>query len=500
MKVDSWLKITPEDGYDYELLKPKLTVNNPEYLTRKKMGFKTTELQVQGKCPNCGKEVHETYQKRKDIPKECKRCLSPVKYLIDEVEMRRKDPLYKEVGNELWVPRALVHNYQGNNKLEDNTTMGDREVDFKSKIQLGPNEHTAMDQNHFVDELTKSLQNGYGAIGQSLAGSGKTVMALEVISRLKRPTAVLVHKEFLMNQWAERVMDFYNIKKEDVGFVQQDVCEYSNKKIVIIMIQSLLAREYPKSLFDYFGTICIDEVHRVAATEFRKSIVLFPARYRFGVTATPRRQDNLENVFFWHVGDIAVVGEQQGLKPEVKVVKTNVTPTTMERNRFYDFRGKQNLNKVTDYLINSSQRNKLIVSLLVKALKANRKVLLLSGRLAHLENLKNMLELQMIKEGIRHTTGYYIGGMKEEERTISATRQCIFGTFAMAQEALDIQDLDSLFLTTPKSDIEQSTGRILRLMEGKKKPIVIDFSDEIEICIAMLKKRVNMYKDLGYMK
>jgi len=499
LKIDSWLKLAPEDGYDFSLLKSKLSVDNPEYLSRKKMGFKTTEIQADGKCPECGKEVHARYLSYKDVPKECKRCLSPVKYLVDEVEMRRKDPLYKEVGNELWVPRGLVHKYQSKADLEDCTILGTEEVDFKSKIQLGPNKYTAMDQNHFVNTLTETLQNGYGAIGQSQAGSGKTVMSLEVISRLKRPAAIIVHKEFLMNQWVERIRDFYDIPKEDIGFVQQDVCEYHNKKIVVIMIQSLLAREYAQSLFTHFGTVCIDEVHRIAASEFRKAIVMFPARYRFGVTATPRRQDNLENVFFWHIGDIAVVGEQQGLKPEIKVVKTNVSPTTMERNRFYDYRGKQNLNKVIDYLINHSQRNELIVNLLVKALKADRKILVLSGRLAHLEALKKLLELKMLKEGIRHTTGYYIGGMKEEERRISATRQCIFGTFAMAQEALDIQDLDSLFLTTPKSDIEQSTGRILRLMEGKKKPVVIDLSDEIEICVAMLKKRVNMYKSLGYL-
>ena len=498
MRIDSWLKIIPEDNLNYELLKPKLTVPNPEYMSRKKMGFKTTEFVVDGKCMECGKAYHKTYQTRKEIPKSCTECGDSIKYLIEEVEMQKTDALYKEMGNELWIPRSLIENYK-NYTIVDDTSLGDREVDFKSKIQLGPNKYTAMDQNHFVEELTKSLQTGYGAIGQSQAGSGKTIMSLEVIARLGRPAAILVHKEFLMNQWAERIMDCYKIEKEDIGFVQQDVWEFQGKKIVIMMIQSLLARDYPKSLFDYFGTICIDEVHRIAAYEFRKAIVLFPARYRFGVTATPRRQDNLENVFFWHIGNIAVVGEQQGLKPTVKVVNTNIRPTMMEMNNMYDFRGKQNLNKVIDYLIDNGGRNKLLVNLLVKALKAGRKILLLSGRLAHLETLKNMLDLQMVKEELRYTTGYYIGGMNEEERTISATRHCIFGTFAMAQEALDIQDLDTLFLTTPKSDIEQSTGRILRLLEGKKEPMVIDLSDSIDICIAMLRKRVKMYKELGYM-
>lgn len=497
MIVDSWLKIEEKDGVAFDLLKTKLTVPNPDYLSRKKMGFKTTELLVKGNCFDCEKSFTKTYQTKKEVPKQCTFCGGTVKYLMDEVEMRKSDPLYKEVGNQLWIPRALVHNYKFYN-IEDNTQLGDREVDFNSKIKLGPNEYTALNQGKFIKEMEEALTGSYGAIGQAPAGSGKTVMALELISRFKRPAAILVHKEFLMNQWADRIMSFYNISRDDIGFVQQDVCDFQGKKIVIIMIQSLLARDYPKSMFDYFGTLCIDECHRVAALEFRKAIVMFPARYRLGVTATPKRPDGLEKVFFWHIGEIASVGERQGLKPKVRVISTDVRPTSMELNNMYDFRGKQNLNKVVTYLIEHQKRNEIIVDLLLKALQTNRKILVLSGRLAHLETLHNMLDLKMLKEGARYTKGYYIGGMSEKDRSISATRHCIFGTFAMAQEALDIQELDTLFLVTPKSDIEQSTGRILRMLEGKKEPIVIDFSDSIEICVAMLRKRVNMYKQLGY--
>ena len=499
MKVDSWLKIHESDGLKFDLMKATLTVPNPEYTSRVKMGFKTTEFSIYGKCTKCGKEVHKVYQYFKDIPKECINCQAPIKYVVNEVPMKKFDELYKEVGNELWIPRALASKYGKNIAVVDNTTMGVGEIDFKSRIELGPNQYSAMDQKTFVDKFVDNLQSNYGAIGQAYAGAGKTVMALEVIHRLKRPAAVIVHKEFLMDQWADRIMSFFDIGKDDIGFVQRDVCEFQKKKIVIIMIQSLLAREYPKSMFDYFGTLCVDECHRIAAQEFRKAIVMFPARYRIGITATPRRADGMENVFFWHIGGIAVEGEHRQLRPKIKVIKTNLELTQRDLRNMYDFRGKQNLNKVVDYLIVDDKRNRIIIGLLKKALRANRKILVLSGRLAHLERLKSMIDMEMLKDGDRHTVGYYIGGMSEEERTISATRQLIFGTFAMAQEALDIQDLDSLFLVTPKSDIEQAAGRILRLFEGKKEPVVVDFSDSIEICVSMLRKRVAMYRRLGYM-
>ena len=71
-----------------------------------------------------------------------------------------------------------------------------------------------------------------------------TVMALEIISRLRRPAAVVVHKSFLMNQWKERILQFLDIKESEIGLVQTDTCDYKGKKIVLLMAQSLLAREY----------------------------------------------------------------------------------------------------------------------------------------------------------------------------------------------------------------------------------------------------------------
>jgi superfamily II DNA or RNA helicase len=115
-----------------------------------------------------------------------------------------------------------------------------------------------------------------------------------------------------MNQWIERIQDAFDIPASEIGFVQQDVCDFRGKKIVLIMAQSLLSsREYPEDLYSYFGTVVVDEVHRFGAVEFRKAITRFPAKYRLGVTATPKRKDGLEDVFFMHIGEIAFVGQRE---------------------------------------------------------------------------------------------------------------------------------------------------------------------------------------------
>ena len=232
---------------------------------------------------------------------------------------------------------------------------------------------------------------------------------------------------FLMNQWIERIKQCFDIEDSEIGFVQQDRCEYVGKKIVLIMVQSLLARDYPKSLFTSFGTICFDEVHRFGAVEFRKAVTMFPARYRMGITATPQRTDGLEKVFFWHIGDIAVVGSKRALKPRIEFVDTKVQMTQLDRRNMTDYTGNMNLSKVTNFLTQYTNRNRLIVDLLINALKAGRKILVLSSRRGHLDDLYSLVKQAMLRENLRFSMGYYVGGMDEISRKVSATKSLKIG-------------------------------------------------------------------------
>ena len=137
----------------------------------------------------------------------------------------------------------------------------------------------------------------------------------------------------------------------------------------------------------------------------------------------------------------------------------------------------------------------------MKALGAGRKVLVLSGRRGHLDDLARVVKLEMEKKEKRYTWGYYVGGMNDKERTIAATRQLILGTYQMAEEGLDIPGLDTLFLTTPKGNIEQAVGRILREVKEKKGPMVLDFVDDsLPMCPNLARKRMGLYRKLGYVE
>jgi superfamily II DNA or RNA helicase len=94
------------------------------------------------------------------------------------------------------------------------------------------------------------------------------------------------------------------------------------------------------------------------------------------------------------------------------------------------------------------------------------------------------------------TAGYYLGGMKETALKETEDKQVVVATYAMAAEALDIKTLNTLVMVTPKTDIVQSVGRILR--EKHEKPLVIDIVDGHDVFKNQWAKRRRYYKKCEY--
>jgi len=226
---------------------------------------------------------------------------------------------------------------------------------------------------------------------------------------------------------------------------------------------------------------------------FRTVIWRFPARYRLGVTATMNRKDGLEEVFFQHIGKISVKGELLGYKATVNLVDTKIQ-FTGKLNRF-----KPLFVQYETFLVNSEVRNNKIIKVILKAVEKKRKVLILSGRRTHLAMLYDKLVIELKKLNVpTDIMGFYAGGLDQTVLDVSARKQVIFGTYSMAAEGLDIPDIDTLILATPRGDIIQSVGRILRVVEDKKLPVIVDFVDtSIKLCKSMEMKRKVNYKKMG---
>ena len=138
----------------------------------------------------------------------------------------------------------------------------------------------------------------------------------------------------------------------------------------------------------------------------------------------------------------------------------------------------------------------LLINQIYLCLDEGRKVLVLSDRREHLKSIKNILDTNE-----KYSSGYYLGGMKQSELEQTEVKDTILGTFAMASEGFDCREpLDTIILASPKSNIEQAVGRILRQEENDRVriPLVIDIIDCFSIFKKQGEKRVKFYKKNNY--
>lgn len=320
------------------------------------------------------------------------------------------------------------------------------------------------------------------------AGAGKTVLGLEVARRLGRTTVVLVHKEFFLNQWRERIEQ--HLPQARVGYVQQNRCDFGDDyDIVIAMIQSLASRRYPDEFHRWPGLLISDETHRLGAETWHPVVTKFPARTRLGLTATPRRKDGMAPAFFWHIGPILVsIPREQTkvMKPYVKLVPySGVTP-----GYFQTRAGTFNSSRWLTAIAENARRNDLLLSYLLAALDKGRKVIALSARRGHLGLMEKLVKAQRP----HITVGHYVGSSNQADLDAAAQCNLVLATYQMAAEGLDVPDLDCAVFMTPMSDVEQAVGRVQRFVEGKRQPIVIDVVDtQVDYARRLLRGRRRVY-------
>lgn len=396
-------------------------------------------------------------------------------------------PLYETDECFMYFPRMLGDVVRKNGAVNYDTPISEgQRVKFK---------YTLVPRKDQVPAI-KALVGTDGGILEAGCGKGKTVMAIDAMTRVGVTTLVLVHKDFLMTQWKERIKEFTG---EEAGTIQGKICDYEGRKVVVGMIQSLINPEkYPKEMFSYFGLVITDEVHRVGSNEWSKVIRSFPAKKRWGLTATPKRSDHMEGMFKAHIGDIVYMLSGENLTPRVAFIETPSTVNICDILNRYT--GLVNIPSLHTVLSKDKVRNKQVLAVLDNALKNERKVLILGDRVEQLE--------EMVKVCNRNYKGnpaiLYVGKtpQAERERAREDSVRAIFGTTSLAKEGLDIPSLDTLMLISPNSSdgtIQQATGRILRACDNKKEPIIIDFYDKnIGVCKSMMERRKRLYARLNY--
>ena len=386
--------------------------------------------------------------------------------------------IYRESKKKIYIPRFFGIEHFGYPN-EDKISKGD-------DISLNFNGNLRDYQKKIVDIYLNHCKNKYGGLLEIPCGRGKTVIALNIISKLKKKTLVIVHKGFLVDQWIERINQF--LPGVNVGKIQGQIIDIDGKDIVIGMLQSLSMKEYPDGMFDCFGLTIVDETHHIAAEVFVRSLFKIVTNNVLGLSATMQRKDGLTKVFKMFLGDI-IYKEKRDSEDNVIVKAVHYSTEDEEFNEIkYDYRGNPQYSTMITKLCSFSFRSEFILKVLQNTLldKRNEQIMIL----AHNKNL-----LIYLHDAINHrniaSVGYYIGGMKAADLKVTESKKIIVATYAMAAEALDIKTLTTLVLATPKTDVTQAVGRILRVKH--EQPLVIDIVDSHELFVKQWKKRRQFY-------
>lgn len=394
-------------------------------------------------------------------------------------------PSYRESNNKFYVPRYFGEKNFGRPK-EFKIDEGEN-IDLLFNGQLRDYQENVV--SNFIEYLNKN-QYASGLLDLPCAW-GKTSASLYILSQLKKKTLVIVHKEFLLNQWVERIKQFLPDAK--IGKIQGSVIDIENKDIVIGMLQSISMKDYPASVFSQFGFTIIDEVHHISSETFSCALFKIVTKYMLGLSATMNRKDGTTKVFKYFLGDVIQKVVRNG-EHDVEVRGFEFKINDEDFNQVeYDFRGNPQYSKMITKLCAYNRRSEFILDIVGDLINENPNSQIMI--LAHNRSL-----LTYLFNGVCHrniaSVGYYLGGMKAAALKESESKKIIIATYAMASEALDIKTLTTLVMATPKTDIEQSVGRILR--EKHSKPIVVDIIDSHSIFQNQWVKRQKFYKKQKY--
>ncbi len=368
------------------------------------------------------------------------------------------------------------------------------------RVLFPPNPVPTLIEERFYQEdgITELLQHEEGFL-KAPAGSGKTVMGLELIARVGQPALWLTHLDRLFKQVIDRIEAFIPIAaKRGIGEIREGNIVISDF-LTIGMVPSLIRMDLSK-WEDFFGMVLVDEAHHVPANTFFEVVRQFKPYHLYGLTATDYRNDGLDPVMFRVIGDVradipyeTLVKAGHIIRPKVNFVSTNFYMRTegIFKNLYQ---------KVVKEIIANKDRNELIAHHVLKEAKAKKICIVISGRRIHCRNLYRRISKEWPQ------TALAIGDIKKKDVDIAIKAMetgeinVLVTTFEMLGEGFDLDKLERLFFTVPfkaPNRVEQGIGRLQRTAQGKEDAVVYEFVDErVSYCVHLYNKRLEVYDRL----
>lgn len=444
--------------------------------------------------------------------------------------------------NDLNVP-SIVNEYvrrPGGVSLPRSWAMKNLQLDWQDitvfpKLKIAGTGPTPRDdrQKEFFSQLLREarMPGPQDILANANTGAGKSVAGIWLGHQLQTRTLIIVDSNKIANGWLKNFEKFYGKEwtEKNVGRIQQDQCEWEDRKFSIGLVQSIAARagRYPLSMYNGFGLIAFDEVQIFGSVQYAKVLGMFSARVRVGFTAE-NRSGSFGRLIKAHLGKPRVISHQQVLTPQAFLIKNEI------EGGFYD----KSDGAILSGLARLSDRNDKLAKLIVRrGYNRDRNVLVLSDRTAHLVELRNRcVRLGVPTEAMGLHMGSYISGrtevvysygkskfslavfedMREAHACMTALKkgkynielpkalaerlrkdaqsviftlrkqeyvpsqieldnitnscQIIFATYQIFSKGVDVPRLDMGVEALPSGNLKQPLGRILRIYDGKPQP------------------------------
>lgn len=400
------------------------------------------------------------------------------------------------------------------------------------------------EQKDGVDNLVTTLSKYHGALGKGRCGTGKTVIGAYLLSRVRSSrSAVLVDQTNLAEQWATQIRD--HLPGTSISFImdagkQKEIYERlgmtvpsplisfdTRGQVIIASAQSVMQRNLLDDPIQVTFLI-VDEAHTFSAPRFMDSVFNFSFRYSCALTATDERRDGLDWIFKNVLGTKMVQLSGKRMNPSVVGVHTPTSDTIrvddhkmvwcnkhhmistkhkcrlncptsdyIPRDRGFGcangrFTGNIHFTEMTLRLTADRTYNASLAKLIALAAKTDHQIIVFSRYKEHLKTLRSLT----IAEGIEESdTSLYFGGM---ERTSSLKPRITFATFGVAQKGLDAPWKDVAVIASPVTSVEQTAGRIERVMKGKPNPTILDPIVSSSIFMNQWEARRKYYEGAGY--
>jgi len=395
---------------------------------------------------------------------------------------------YYETDKALLLPRLFpIKKYIHPESIAPKETYKAKKIKITSKI---------VPRNELQKDSIEYLMTHPNTLLQLSPGSGKTIITIDVICKLKFKTIIFIHRDALLSQWHDRLISFTDITESQIGVLSsntyQEVIEKAD--IILATVQSFNAiLRNDKYKIDFLkrmyhsgiGLMVGDEVHTtVGAPMFSIASLLTPCHRTIGLSATPDKNDGTFKIIKYHLGEVYESPFESDTMPaEVHAILFDFD-LLKGRERWLFWNGQFQLSRYFQILRKSDRFMIVLGATIEYCINENRHLIVMCERIKLIDELKKQFK------------DYDCTSFTASEKSDVLNHKIVFTTPGKMRDGIDAPWKDSIILTSPISNIDQAVGRIVRTEKDKKQPIVFDLVDTgiDKISSTFVKNRLPYYK------